>query len=182
MNPEEIKSIVETAVAGEFRYIWVYIVASVLIGILSAFLFEYFKTKGHNLATKSDIDTLTKKVEEIKFEYIKKIELLKGTHDIKNPKRKELYEKVEKMRSFLIKSKNDPTFKTLDPIFTETKDILLFLSSNDALKDMESEMIIIQDDYNNWVTAGKLSNGRNVNLKFDATSKALESIQRKLIE
>src|SRR4030042_5688299 len=164
MTPDEIRSIIETAISKKIKFFWIYILAAVVIGLASAFLFEYFKTKGHDLATKSDIDTLTRKVEEIKFEYLNRVELLK---EIKNPKRKELYEKVEDLRSMFIEYKNQQYIKELDPVYTKTRDLLLFLASNDAFSDMQNEMSIIEKDYNSWVTIAKSKQGKNVHIEFD---------------
>lgn len=54
----------------------------ILLGIGSLFLFRKFFTsysseKGKNLATKEDIDSITRKVEEVKSEYINRVEHLK---------------------------------------------------------------------------------------------------------
>lgn len=182
MTPDEIKLIVETAISGKIKFFWIYILAAVIIGLASSFLFEYFKTKGQNLATKSDIEILTRKVEEIKYEYLKRIQLLKGIQDIKNPKRKELYVKVEALRSLFIDYKNQQYIKELDTVYTQTRELLIFLASNDAFSDMSNEISIIEKDYNSWVTIAKEKQGKNVLIEFDSTSKALESIQRKLLE
>ncbi len=64
----------------------------ILLGVGSIFLFRRFFTsysseKGKNLATKEDIDSITRKVEEVKSEYINRVEHLKvdlALHQKKN--------------------------------------------------------------------------------------------------
>lgn len=64
----------------------------ILLGIGSLFLFRkffvsYSSEKGKNLATKEDIDSITRKVEEVKAEYINRVEHLKvelALHQKKN--------------------------------------------------------------------------------------------------
>ncbi len=181
MKPDEISAIIEAAISGKFNLMWLYILASVILGFASAFLFEYFKTKGQNLATKSDIEELTKKVEEIKFEYFKKAETLKGVQDIRNPKRKELYEKVEKLRSFFIETKNNPNFHDLSSIYTKTKELLIYLASNDAFKDMQPEVSIIEKDYNLWVDIANHTKTGYGEINTSNTVSALELIQNKIL-
>lgn len=66
MNPEEIKTIIETVISSKINSFWVYILLSGFFGITAAYSIEYFKNKGKNLATKQDIEEITKKVEGIK--------------------------------------------------------------------------------------------------------------------
>lgn len=52
-------------------------VALLLLGLYIVFLKSYFTEKGKNLATKEDIEDITKKVESIRTEFIKETEKLK---------------------------------------------------------------------------------------------------------
>ena len=178
MDPQEIRLLVEAA--KRMKNFWWYISIFLLINIISAPLGGYLTTKGQNFATKSDIEVLTRKVEEIKFEYTKRGETLKGSNDIKNPKRKELYERIENFRSFLLTEKNDPTY--VGSISVKTQELLVYLTSNSAFKDMEPERDILMKEYNSWVYMAEHSIGRKIVINTDITYKALEKIQSKLIE
>ena len=68
MTPEEIKSLIEKTLRGSIKYYWIYLAASFFIGILLTIGVEYLKTKGQNLATKQDIQEITKKIELVKAE------------------------------------------------------------------------------------------------------------------
>jgi hypothetical protein len=182
MNPEEVRSIIENAIDGKFMSLWIYMLLSSIFGFVSAFLLEYLKTKGKNLATKSDIEALTKKVEEIKFEYFRKAETLRSVQDISNPKRKELYKRVEELRWFLFEMINDSHFNDLTSIYSKTKDLLLYLASNETFRDMKTEMSIIESDYNNWVGIANSSKTGFGNINTSKTVSALESIQKKILE
>ncbi|MCD8418317.1 hypothetical protein J2Q11_11485 [Tenacibaculum finnmarkense genomovar finnmarkense] len=51
---------------------------SSLIGSgLGIFISAFLKKKGENLATKQDIESITKKIENVKFNLSKKLEILK---------------------------------------------------------------------------------------------------------
>jgi hypothetical protein len=50
------------------------------------YLFSYFNQKGENLATKEDVSEITKKIEEVKFEFSNQEHLL--------TKKREAYEKI----------------------------------------------------------------------------------------
>ena len=54
------------------------VVLQILIGGSLGFLFLYFKKKGENLATKEDVEVITKKVESIKHEYSTALESIRG--------------------------------------------------------------------------------------------------------
>jgi hypothetical protein len=59
-----------------------YVLAAVLIGACS-FLGTYLAEKAKNTATKEDIGTITRKIEEARSEYSAKIEELKGTYQLR---------------------------------------------------------------------------------------------------
>lgn len=53
-------------------------VISLIGGIVGGFFLSYFQKKGENFATKSDIEEITKKVEDVKTHYAKELELYKN--------------------------------------------------------------------------------------------------------
>jgi len=83
MTPEEIKAIIEKTLHGTTKYYWVYLVIALIIGIFITLGIEYLKTKGQNLATKQDIETITSKVEQIKAEIQKGQEVEKLKRELK---------------------------------------------------------------------------------------------------
>jgi len=56
---------------------------TLMAGALGAFLGAYFNEKGKNLATKEDVGQITKTVEEIRSEYAKEIEDLRGRFSLR---------------------------------------------------------------------------------------------------
>jgi len=84
MNYDQIKTIVEESIRNGVSFDWwAYILIAVFIaiaGILGAFL----KKKAANLATKEDIEAITKKVEDIRSEYNKQLELHKASLQLSN--------------------------------------------------------------------------------------------------
>ncbi|MGW8257587.1 MAG: hypothetical protein ACWGMZ_08890 [Thermoguttaceae bacterium] len=67
MTPEQIKSIVETTISDATPGYWL-ILVYIIIPLVSAYLGGYFGNKGKNLATKQDIEDLTRQVETVKQE------------------------------------------------------------------------------------------------------------------
>ena len=58
--------------------ITIVIVGIILFFTIKNFLPSYFNEKGKNLATKEDVEEITKKVEKIKTEFVKDIEFIKA--------------------------------------------------------------------------------------------------------
>jgi hypothetical protein len=84
MDPEELKTLIETVISNKIKYFWVYILLSGIFGIAAAYSIEYFKNKGKNLATKQDIEEITKKVEGIKAD-------IKANQEVETQKRQLKY-------------------------------------------------------------------------------------------
>ena len=84
MNPEEIKTLIETVINNKIKYFWVYILLAGILGIVAAYSIEYFKNKGKNLATKQDVEEITKKVESIKAD-------IKANQEVESQKRRLKY-------------------------------------------------------------------------------------------
>jgi len=62
MSPEEIKKIIES----QNQKVIIYYIISLIVFLILSFLIEFFKSKGQNLATKQDIESITQKVEDVK--------------------------------------------------------------------------------------------------------------------
>lgn len=75
MNPEEIKNIVEAVL--DQKYNWWPIVLLILISGIAIYFRSYIAKKGRNTATKEDIAEITTKVEQVKHEYLSKLESIK---------------------------------------------------------------------------------------------------------
>jgi Na+/phosphate symporter len=83
MSPDEIKTLIEEIRKNEIQYFWFYILLSILFGIISNFVLEYFKNKGGNIATKQDIVNITQKIESVKLEIYKSQEVDKLKRELK---------------------------------------------------------------------------------------------------
>jgi hypothetical protein len=84
MNYDQIKTIVEEAIKnGASLDWWVYILI-IVFSATGGFLGAYLKKKAENLATKEDIEAITKKVEDVRSEYSKQLELHKATLQLSN--------------------------------------------------------------------------------------------------
>ena len=76
MTPEEIRQVVDALADKQSATMLYYIVLLIVAGVAS-YLGSYLSTKGKNLATKEDIDELTRTVEKVKTEYAKQLEEFK---------------------------------------------------------------------------------------------------------
>ncbi len=84
MNYDQIKTIVEEAIKnGASLDWWVYILI-IVFSATGGLLGAYLKKKAENLATKEDIEAITKKVEDVRSEYSKQLELHKATLQLSN--------------------------------------------------------------------------------------------------
>lgn len=82
MQAEQIYEIIRKALEkGVSLDLWSLLLVGIL-ALLGGFLGSYLRTKGKNLATKQDTEEITKKVESIKAEYAKQLELLVQEHRI----------------------------------------------------------------------------------------------------
>jgi len=179
MTPDEIKSIIETVINNKIRYYWVYIFLSVILALVSVYIAEYLKNKAKNVATKEDIEILTKKVEEIKTEYIKQIEVFKGNQLLKNQKKKDLYDNVEELRAFILKAKNEKTFNNWEQLSTKMQGIMISISTNAIFNELIHERDLIENEHN--IMVKNINEGHPI-ASFDNTVRALESIQIKLVQ
>ncbi len=80
MKAEQIYEIVRKAVEeGVSLDLWSLVLLG-LLALLGGFLGSYLRTKGKNLATKEDTKEITKKVESVRAEYARQMELLAQEH------------------------------------------------------------------------------------------------------
>jgi hypothetical protein len=80
MNPEQVYEIIRKALdEGVSLHTWTLLLVGA-IALIGGYLGSYVRTKARNLATKEDIEEITNKVESIKAEYAKQLELLKQEH------------------------------------------------------------------------------------------------------
>ena len=82
MTPEKIQSIIEKAIGQQFENYWLYLLLSILLALVSSYLFQYFKEKGKNLATKEDIEKITSQVESVKQSYKIEFDKIQKNNDL----------------------------------------------------------------------------------------------------
>lgn len=82
MTPEKIQSIIEKAIGQQFENYWFYLLLSILVALVSSYLFQYLKEKGKNLATKEDIKKITSQVESVKQNYKIKFDKIQKNNDL----------------------------------------------------------------------------------------------------
>ena len=78
---DQLKAAVDAAIATKTVLSFPILVAFLVVGALGAFIGAYLKRKGENLATREDLQKLTKEVEEVKTTYQKQIEDYKAEID-----------------------------------------------------------------------------------------------------
>ena len=99
MTPSEISNVVEEAIRQRLGLQWWgYLIWLFIQPASAAFLGSYFREKGRNTATKEDIANITRKVEEVKTEYVKDVEALKVGLSLISKKQSLLFD--EKVRVF----------------------------------------------------------------------------------
>ncbi len=84
MNYELIKTIVEEAINNATIVDWRIYVLIIVFSATGGFLGAYLKKKAENLATKEDIEDITQKIENIRTEYSKQLELHKASLQLSN--------------------------------------------------------------------------------------------------
>lgn len=153
MTPEQIEAVIETAIAHEFNDAWIYILLASCLSLLVAFLYQYFKEKGKNLATKEDIEDITDKVESVKsshkveFDKIQKENevIYSEINDTKiryNSKQFELY---NQLWSSLVELKISANNLWETATFQNLKDFSIKL--NDTKITVEKTSLLIEDNH-----------------------------------
>jgi hypothetical protein len=80
MNSEQVYEIIRKALnEGVSLHTWTLLLVGAL-ALIGGYFGSYLRTKARNLATKEDIEEITNKVESIKVEYAKQLELLQQEH------------------------------------------------------------------------------------------------------
>lgn len=185
MDPDQIKKIIENTIADKTRFYLIYTVISIVISCIIVMVFSYLKTRSENIAVMQTIEKLTQKVEDVKTDYAKQLEIFKGGQQIRNIKIKELYDKTIVIKSLLITLQNDPNSKRTPELYDLTKDLLTSINSDIIFsKVLFNESQLIMDDYNNWVTITKEALSRNeptFNINWNKTFNTIDTIQEKIL-
>jgi len=80
MKPEDLYAIIRRALEEGISLDTSTLLLVGILALVGAFLGSYLRTKAKNLATREDIESITKKVESIKAEYATQLELLTQEH------------------------------------------------------------------------------------------------------
>jgi hypothetical protein len=185
MEPEQIKKIIADVIHDRTKFYPIYLVISVVISCIIIIVVNFLKVKSENLATKQDIKELTQKIEGVKTEYAKQLEIFKGGQQLRNEKIKELYDKTIKIKSLIIILQNDPNSHKTPELYELTKDLLTSINSDIIFsKVLSDESKIIMDDYNNWILIAKEALRKKeptFSVSWDKTSKTIDIIQEKIL-
>ena len=84
MSYEQIKIVVEEAIRNATIVDWRIYVLIIVFSAIGGFLGAYLKKKAENLATKGDIKDITQKIEDIRLQYSKQLELHKASLQLSN--------------------------------------------------------------------------------------------------
>ena len=192
---ENINTIVETIIEGKIKYFYLYNVLSFALGLFGSYFIEFFKTKGKNLATKSDIDLLTSKVESVKYDYLKKIEEYKNELSGKYELEKVLlsskiqsYQLATSLKVVILQRKSNLGDEQylMEQFFQQIPALLIHLCSHFKIrKDLGEEIESMEMAYNQIVSyieeQSKLSGEQKYNIDLARFEKIIDSIQEKLL-
>lgn len=195
MTMQNINTIVETIIEGKIKYFYLYNVLSFALGLLGSYFIEFFKTKGKNLATKSDIDLLTSKVESVKYDYLKKIEEYKNELSGKYELEKVLlsskiqsYQLATSLKVVILQRKSNLGDEQylMEQFFQQIPALLIHLCSHFKIrKDLGEEIESMEMAYNQIVSyieeQSKLSGEQKYNIDLARFEKIIDSIQEKLL-
>lgn len=84
MDYKQLKLIVEEAVNHAIHFDWWLYLLILLIAGAGAFMGSYLKKKAENVATKEDIEEITKKIEDIRAQYTAQLESHKASLQLSN--------------------------------------------------------------------------------------------------
>lgn len=197
MTPNEVRSIIETIVHKKVKYFGIYIIIAIIITMAGVSVLEYMRVKGQNLATKSDIDSLTSKVEAIKFNYLKKIENYKSVLNAKQEVEKtfinskiEIYNLTTTIISMIItrvNNRGDERKLMEEILWNKIPELLIRINSHARLKkDLQKESLELQLNYNRIVDyinrLLKEQNDGKYGIEFKEILQILEKIQNKLLD
>ena len=79
MTSDELKTVLEAVCSTGYHMNWLQLIALISATALAAFFGAFLKKIGENLATHTDIEKLTNKIESIKRDYQKDLEIFKDS-------------------------------------------------------------------------------------------------------
>lgn len=185
MTPEELKLIVEETIQQkQFDNFW-YILIAAIISLLIALLIEYFKTRTRNYATKQDIEDLTRKVEEVKIEYAKQMEVFKNQFILKNQKILDLDKKLVELQRSIIYYNNAPKIDKLQTVLNNIGEVNLTISTSVIFQDLLNLSISLENEQHSvtkkYEDAQRL-NSKKVNIDTSNFTLLSNNLQKELLK
>ena len=84
MDIEKLKTIIEDAINNSDLFDWRLYLLILAISAIGAFLGSYLRKKAENVATKEDIEEITKKIEVVRSQYNEQLESFKASLQLSN--------------------------------------------------------------------------------------------------
>ncbi len=194
MTPEDIKTILETVIENKTKYFWVYILITVIFALVSASILEFIKTRTRNFATKSDIETLTDKVESVKYDYLKKIEEYKkelsGKYELEKTlisSKVEAYQLATSLKVTILKRKNNlgSEKELMEQFFNKIPELLVHLGSHFQIRtDLKEEITAMENSYNeivSYIEQIRSSGASKYHIDIEKIEKVIDNIQKKIL-
>ena len=194
MTPEDIKTILETVIENKTKYFWVYILITVIFALVSASILEFIKTRTRNFATKSDIETLTDKVESVKYDYLKKIEEYKkelsGKYELEKTlisSKVEAYQLATSLKVTILKRKNNlgSEKELMEQFFNKIPELLVHLGSHFQIRtDLKEEITAMENSYNeivSYIEQTRSSGASKYHIDLEKIEKVIDNIQEKIL-
>lgn len=168
----------ETLIASPYPFWFTVLIFALTTGLVQYLVF-YFREKGKNLATKEDIEEITKKIESVKTSYSKgleqyKMELLeemeKFTNYKENAINKNLIRLLEKTNKLLFEVgiMHDKD-RNLEDVNNTLEELCRYIYTYKFIYERNKKIYIILEQYNNYTklfnrdktTSGHISNKTN---------------------
>ncbi|MBI9070923.1 MAG: hypothetical protein JEY94_04960 [Melioribacteraceae bacterium] len=184
MDIKQIETIIEKIFDKKTKRLWRHYFVALLIFILISFALEFVNKKAQNLATKSDIESLTAKVESVKYEYIKKSKL---EETLLNSRIK-IYEKCTLLKEIILKRKNNlgNEKELMEMLFNQLRELQIQLDINVQLKEeFKNEISAINTSYNKiiyYIKQLQLSGAKRYNIDLDEIGTNIDNIQIKILQ
>jgi len=188
MTPEEIKVVIEQTIDGKLGIYPLYILGAGVLSLIVTLIVEYFKTRAKNLATKHDIEILTQKVEDVKIQYAKQMEIFKSNYQLKSLKIKEMYDNTENLYQLIIMF-NNPKSKegqsiNLEEMLLLMQSICITIASSSVFENLISEGQLIENQHNYFIDKLKrlkANKDKQINIDTIEVRRIIKLIQKKLI-